>query len=71
MSLQIAGDIVDVDAAQLVTLHQLLVGQTFGLVLLGQLIDSGNDLVHVHLYYLTNRVYIYRWITTQMRPFFV
>ena len=52
MALQIAGDIVDIDTAQLVALYQFFLGQTFGLVLLGQFVDSGDDFVHIHSSYL-------------------
>ena len=46
--LQIAGDGINVDPSEFVTLCQFLFGQTFSFVLLGQFIDSGDDFVHIH-----------------------
>ena len=40
--------IVDVDAAQLVPLHNLFLGQTFGFGLGRQFVDSLDDFVHIH-----------------------
>ena len=47
--LQIAGDGINVDPSEFVTLCQFLFGQTFSFVLLGQFIDSGDDFIHVHV----------------------
>ena len=50
LGLQIAGDIVDVDPAELGALFQFSLGQAFGLVLGGQFVDSCDDFIDVHIF---------------------
>ena len=50
LSYQAGLDGVNVDSAQFVPLYSFLLGQTLGFCFLGQLVDSGDNFIHIHIY---------------------